>query len=241
MPDRTAPDFITQLMALQDPARSNKAAPTFRCDEPEEFIAVRMRDVFDLARSFADLDIEQIDALLDSRIHEVRVGAVSIMDVQARSRAISEERREALFTLYLRRHDRINNWDLVDRAAPYVVGGYLLDKPRGDFYRLARSSSIWERRTAIVATSHFIRHHQLDDTFSIAAVLVEDGHDLVQKAVGGWVREAGRQDPARLRDFLNTHAGRMSSVMLRYAIEHLDPAERRHYRAMRSAANHAPR
>jgi len=118
------------------------------------------------------------------------VGAVSVMDWQARRRATPGDVRAALYELYLRRHDRIDNWDLVDRSAPYVVGGYLFDKPREPLYQLARSSSQWERRTAIVATYFFIRQGEVDDTFRIAEILVDDEADLVQKAVGGWVREA---------------------------------------------------
>ena len=130
------------------------------------------------------------------------MGAVSIMDFQARAKRITPEQRQALFDLYIRRHDRINNWDLVDRAAPYVVGGYLADKPREILYQLARSRNPWERRTAIVSTYYFIRQGDLDDTFAIAEILVNDKHKLVQKAVVSWTREAGKKDPKRLARFL---------------------------------------
>src|SRR4030095_6064715 len=106
--------------------------------------------------------------------------------------------RKALFDLYLRRHDRINNWDLVDRAAVYVVGSYLADKPRDVLYKLARSRKPWERRTAIVSTYYFVRQGDVDDTFRIAEILISDEHDLVQKAVGSWLREAGKKDQKRL-------------------------------------------
>lgn len=115
------------------------------------------------------------------------------------------------YQLYLRRHDRIDDWDLVDRPA--------------------RSESVWERRTAIVATWHFVRHGELDDTFAIAELLVDDHEHLIQTAVGGWVREAGKRDLGRLRAFLDTHAATMPRTTLRYAIDHLDADERRRYRS----------
>jgi 3-methyladenine DNA glycosylase AlkD len=118
---------------------------------------------------------------------------------------------------------------LVDRAAPYVVGGYLFDKPRHILYKLARSSNIWERRTAIVSTYFFIRQGDLDDAFKIAEILVNDPEDLIQKAVGGWIREAGKKDPQKLASFLDQYAASMPRTALRYAIEHLDNEKRAHY------------
>ena len=100
------------------------------------------------------------------------------MDWQARDKKTSEEQRKELYDLYIKRHDRIDNWDLVDRSAPFVVGRYLSDKPRDILYILARSENPWERRTAIVATDYFIRQADVDDTFKIAELLVDDPHDL---------------------------------------------------------------
>ncbi len=102
-------------------------------------MGVRMGQVFALAKEFMEMPPGEIEKLLESPIHEARVGAVSIMDFQARRKNTPEARRKELFDIYLRRHDRINSWDLVDRSAPYVVGGYLLDKPRDILYKLARS------------------------------------------------------------------------------------------------------
>ena len=188
-----------------------------------------MRHIFALAKEFIGMPPTQIDALLRARDHESRVGAVSIMDFQARRRSTPQSRRRELYELYVRRHDLINTWDLVDRAAPYVVGGYLADKPRDQLYDFARSANWWERRTAIVATYFFIRQGDLDDTFAIGDILAHDPEDLVQKAVGGWIREAGKRDPRRLLAFLDRHAPTMPRTALRYAIEHLDPELRRHY------------
>jgi 3-methyladenine DNA glycosylase AlkD len=178
---------------------------------------------------------DEIEKLLESPIHEVRAGGLSIMDKQARSKKTPESRRKELFDLYLRRTDRINNWDLVDVSCPHVVGGYLFDKPRDVLYELARSESLWERRTAIVSTSYFIRKGDVADTFRIAEMLLDDDEDLIHKATGGWLREAGKRDPERLSGFLNEHAATMPRTTLRYAIEHLDKEQRARYSSMKKA------
>jgi 3-methyladenine DNA glycosylase AlkD len=191
-----------------------------------KFLGVSIGKIFHVAKRFTDLPLTAVEQLLESPYYEVRMGAVSVMDFQARRKGITPEQQKALFDLYIRRHDRINNWDLVDRAAPYVVGGYLADKPRKVLYRLARSRNPWERRTAIVSTYYFIRSGELDDTFAISAILHQDKHELVQKAVGSWVREAGKRDQKRLVEFLEQHSTAMPRTMLRYAVEKLSPAQR---------------
>jgi 3-methyladenine DNA glycosylase AlkD len=136
--------------------------------------------------------------------------------------------------LYIRRHDRINNWDLVDLAAYYVVGKYLADKPRDILYELARSKDLWQRRTAIVATAHFIlKLKQTEDTFRIAEILVDDPEDLVNKGTGWMLRAAGDVDRQRLLQFLDKYAATMPRVLLRYSIEKLSKSERDHYLALK--------
>jgi 3-methyladenine DNA glycosylase AlkD len=230
----TAADFVKKLKTCRSPEELKKIQRYFKTGageygEGDEFMGVRMGQVFALAKEFIGMPPDEIEKLLESSIHEVRVGAVSIMDWQARSKKTPVERRKELFDLYIRRHDRINNWDLVDRSAPYVVGGYLVDKPRDVLYKLARSKNVWERRTAIVSTYYFIRLGDVADTFKIAEMLVEDDHDLIHKAAGGWLREAGKKDPEKLLGFLDKYAGSMSRTALRYAIERLDKKRRDHY------------
>jgi 3-methyladenine DNA glycosylase AlkD len=199
-------------------------------------IGAWMGDVFALAKEFTEMPLDEVEVLLESPVHEVRVGAVSIMDFQARNKRTLPKRRKELFDLYIRRHDRINSWDLVDRAAPYVVGGYLFERRRDILYRLARSKDMSERRTAIVATYYFIRQGETAETFKIAEVLVDDDQDLIQKAVGGWVREAGKRDPDGLANFLDRFAATMPRTTLRYAVERLDKAQRDHYMGLRKRA-----
>jgi 3-methyladenine DNA glycosylase AlkD len=194
----------------------------------------RMRDVFALAQQFIDLPVDEIDRLLDSEVHEVRVGALSIMGKKAARKSTLDSVRQELFDLYLRRTNRINTWDLVDVSAHQVIGGYLMDRPRDVLYQLAGSQQWWERRIAMFATLTFVRAGDLDDTFALAEILVGDSHDLVQKVVGGMLREAGKRDRARLLSFLDRHAATAPRVLLRYAIEHLAPEQRRHYLGLRT-------
>ena len=211
-PISTLAEFDARLQSLQRAADAS--------DSPR-MTQIPMKPLFDLAKDFVGASPEEVEVLLDRPDHPPRVVAVSIMDFQARRKATHEGRRRELYDLYLRRHDRIDTWDLVDRAAPHVVGGYLWDKPREPLYRLAASPHWYERRTSIVSTWFFIRNGDLDDTFRLAQILANDPEDLVQKAVGGWIREAGKRDEQRLRDFLDRNAATMPRTALRYAIEHL--------------------
>jgi 3-methyladenine DNA glycosylase AlkD len=224
-------EFVAQLESFQSDAELAKYQRYFKTGG-EEFIGVRMGDVFALAKEFVAMEPAAIEELLESDVHEVRAGAMSIMDKSARANKTPDERRVALHDLYLRRHDRIDNWDLVDLGAPFVIGRYLFDRPRDELYELAKSKNIWERRTAIVATSYFIRQREFDDTYAIAELLIGDQEDLIHKAVGGWVREAGKHDRPRLLAWLDQHASQMPRTMLSYSIEHLDGDQKAHYRAL---------
>lgn len=236
----SAEGFIARLEPYHSPEQAQAYERNFRVGDEQNgggdrYIGVRMGQVFELAKEFIEMPLDQIEVLLESPVHEVRVGAVSIVDWQARGKKTSEQRRRELFDLYVRRHDRINNWDLVDRSAPYVVGGYLFDKPRDILYEFARSPDMWKRRTAIVSTYYSIRQGDLDDTFTIAEMLLNDDQDLIHKAVGGWLREAGKKDQQRLLRFLDEHAAAMPGTALRYAIEHLTTEQREHYLGMKRA------
>lgn len=239
MPENpSAERFVRELEAHRSPEEAKKYLRYFKTGEGQygegdEFIGVRMGQVFALAKEVIEMPTDEIEKLLESPIHEVRAGALSIMDKQARRKKTPESRRKELFELYLRRTDRINNWDLVDLGAPYVVGRYLFDRPRDVLFELARSENVWERRTAIVSTSYFIRQGDLSDTFKIAEMLLDDDHDLIHKATGGWVREAGKQDRQRLLSFLDRHAATMPRTMLRYATEHVDEDQRARYLSMK--------
>jgi len=236
----TAVEFIKKLKTYRSPVELKKIQRYFKTGageygEGDEFIGVRMGQVFTLAKEFIEMPPSEIEKLLESPIHEVRAGAMSIMDKQARSKKTPESRRKELFDLYIRRHDRIDNWDLVDLGALYMVGSHLFDKPRDILYKLARSKNIWERRTAIVGTAYFIRKGDVTDTFKIAEMLVNDKEDLVHKATGWMLRFAGEKDRQKLLGFLDRRAATMPRTLLRYSIERLDKKQRDHYMGMKKA------
>jgi len=221
-------EFLQRLKALRSSSVAEAHTHLASGDE-DVILGVRMGQVFALAREFVNMSLDEVEKMLESPIHEMRVGAVSIMDFQARNKKTDAKRRKELFDLYIRRHDRINTWDLVDRSAPYVVGGYLYDKPRKVLYKLARSKHMPERRTAIVSTLYFTGKGDVEDSFKLAEFLLYDKEDLIQKANGWALRFAGDQDTEQLRGFLDRYAATMPRVTLRYATEHLEKKERDRY------------
>ncbi len=229
-----AASFLGRLNAMASDHELSKIQRYFKTDagdygDGDVFIGVRMGSVFALAKEFIDMPVGEVEGLLESPVHEARAGALSILDKKGRRNKTSDAERAAMYDLYLRRHDRINNWDLVDLGAQYVVGRYLADRPHDILYELARSENVWERRTAITATAYFLRRNEPAETFALAEMLVADPHDLIHKAVGGWLRVAGDQDRPHLLAFLDDHAATMPRTMLRYAIEHFDTTERQTY------------
>jgi len=230
----TAKEFIADLKSHQSDAEHKKIRRYFKADDPHNrVIGVRMKTTFDLAKKYIGMPAGEIVKLLDSPFYEARMGAVSIMDFQVRAKNVSQEHRRELYELYLNKHDRINNWDFMDRAAPRVVGSYLYDydKPREILYKLAQSDNPWERRTAIVSTAWFIRKGELDDTFKIAEMLLGDDHEYVQKAIGTWLRHAGKQDQQKLLAFLEKHAPEMERQTLTTAMEKLDKEQKEYFRS----------
>ena len=229
--DFTADAFIARLEGEASEAERLKYRRYFP-ERHDEFIGVRMGAVFAAARDFAGMDLDQIERLLEHDAHEVRAGAVRIMAEQAKARSTTDDRLQALAALYLRRHDRIDDWDLVDLGAWEVLGRSLIDRPRDVLDELATSDDPWRRRSAITATFAFIRRDELDDTYRIAERLLDDEHELVRKAVGWALRNAGDHDPERLNAFLDAHAATMPRSTLRNAIEKLAPEERKRLLAL---------
>ena len=227
-----ANQFLKRLNALRSPAVA-KSHSHLGSDDNDANIGVRMGQVFALAKEYKNMELDEVEEMLESPFHEMRVGAVSIMDFQARSKKTTDEQKKKLFDLYIRRHDRINTWDLVDRSAPWVVGSYLLDKPRKVLYKLAKSKRMAERRTAIVSTLFFIGKGDVEDAFKLAELMLHDKEDLIHKANGWALRFAGDKDRKQLLKFLDKHAADMPRVTLRYAIEKFDKKQREHYLSLK--------
>jgi 3-methyladenine DNA glycosylase AlkD len=228
-----------ELRRIARPAVAKTSAWYFKTGpgeygEGDQFIGVKVPDVRRVARGFRELPLSEVTRLLESPVHEDRLAALVLMVAQFERG--DEAARKAVFDQYLASTSRINNWDLVDVSAPQIVGGYLADRNRRLLRKLAKSTILWERRIAILATQHFIRQGDFGDTLAIAEMLLADKHDLIHKATGWMLREVGKRDEAVLCGFLNQFGDSMPRTMLRYAIERLSEAERRRYMAMGSAA-----
>ena len=159
-----------------------------------------------------------------SKWHEVRLCALLIMVEKSKKK--DETLRKQLFDLYLAMTERINNWDLVDLSCRFIIGEYLLDKSHERLYQLAQSQLLWDNRIAIVSTYAFIRKGQLEDTYALSDLMMHHPHDLMHKAIGWMLREAGKRNPERLYAYVMEHRADMPRTMLRYAIEKFSSKER---------------
>lgn len=180
-----------------------------------------------IAKRHMDASLDDIAKLLAEPVHECRLTALLIL-VQQYPKKSDDGRRE-IAEFYLAHTGHINNWDLVDLSAEKIIGPYLADRDRGILYRLAESSSIWEQRIAVLSTFHFIRNGDFADTVAICEKLMSHRHDLIHKATGWMLREAGKRDMAVLLEFLDRHHKSMPRTMLRYSIEKLDENSRKKY------------
>lgn len=225
-----------KLRALADPDIAAHSLRYFRAEPGgygagDRFLGIRVPAVRRVAREHSDASAATAFALLRSPLHEDRLCALLLL-VALFERGDTALRR-SIYERYLESiRTRINNWDLVDTSAPAIVGGYLADRGKRPLYRLARSRNVWERRVAMLATFAFIKAGAFDDALAIAERLLDDTEDLIHKAAGWMLREVGNRDDAALREFLNSHHGRMPRTMLRYAIEKLGPPERAAYLAV---------
>jgi 3-methyladenine DNA glycosylase AlkD len=225
-------DLRQQMHELADPRVARSAARFFKTGpgqygEGDEFLGLRAAVLHALSREYRDLPLDAVEQLLQSALHEERLVGLLIL-VRAFEKAGPAVRKQ-LFHFYLAHTHHINNWDLVDCSAPYVVGGYLSNRSRKPLYRLARSKHLWERRMAIVATLLWIRNRDYAEALAIIKVLLQDEHDLIHKACGWMLREVGKTDGAALERFLEQHHRSMPRTMLRYAIERFSPQKRKRY------------
>jgi 3-methyladenine DNA glycosylase AlkD len=222
----------TRLRDLADPKAAAHAQRFFKTapgqyGAGDEFLGIRVPILRALARTHRDLADGGVRSLLRSRFHEERL--LALLMLVDRFRRSGAGRRAAIYRLYLANLDHVDNWDLVDSSASQIVGAYLEKRSRKPLYRLARSRDLWHRRVAIMATFHFIRLDQFEDTLALAATLVGDREDLIHKAVGWMLREVGNRDRASAERFLVAHCRTMPRTMLRYAIERFPAARRRAY------------
>jgi 3-methyladenine DNA glycosylase AlkD len=241
----TAADVMTALAAVASAEDTEFLQGFFKTGpgqygEGDVFIGVRVPQTRAVAKQFAALPLAEIDDLLDSEVHEHRLAALILLNgafaraSSSRTRDDDERERLAAFYLAAVRRGRVNNWDLVDTSAEFVLGEYLFDRPRFLLFELAESDILWWRRVAVLSSFAFIKHGDASTTLELAALLLTDREDLMHKAVGWMLREVGKRvDRSLLVGFLDEHAAAMPRTMLSYATEHLDPGIRASYRARR--------
>ncbi|MFH0830949.1 MAG: DNA alkylation repair protein [Parcubacteria group bacterium] len=232
MPKLSAKQVEQALRRLANPRKAVFLQRFFRTGpgeyaEGDRLIGVTVPQTRRIVKKHRDLSRVETLKLLRSPIHELRLAALFILGEQFKHGSLRS--RQKIYRDYLRNTRFINNWDLVDTSAPYIVGEYLRDRPRQALYKLARSKSLWERRIAMIACIAYIRSGDTRDGLKIAKLLLSDKHDLIHKAVGWMLREVGKQDRVVLERFLEQYARRMPRTMLRYAIEKFSPTQRRRY------------
>jgi 3-methyladenine DNA glycosylase AlkD len=194
-------------------------------------LGIAVPHVRDIVKRSPVLPFTDLQILLDSPYHEVRLSGLLLLCRQFK-KAKEEERRQNIFDFYLHNARKVNNWDLVDLSCRDIVGGHLLHKSdREVLYRLVESDNLWEQRIAIVSTWTFIKHRQFDDTLEISIKLLPHRHDLIHKATGWMLREVGKKDKNVLIAFLEKHRYEMPRTSLRYAIERFTPEEKKYFMA----------
>ncbi len=228
----TAAEIQRELETYIDPVKREYLPRFFKTGEGEygegdRFLGVVVPNTRIVAKKYKDADFEVVKELLQSPWHECRLCALLIL--VERFKKSGEAERKKIYDFYLSQTARVNNWDLVDLSAPTIVGGYLLDKPRNDLYRLAESPLLWDQRIAVVATYTLIKNDDFIDILSLAELLLHHPHDLMRKATGWMLREMGKRQKDLLCQFLDKHHKVMPRTMLRYSIEKFDEDERRYY------------
>ena len=213
-----------ELQNIQDPAKANILLKFFKTGkgqygEGDIFLGIKVPQQRNIAEKYSSIPLDDISQLLKSKFHEFRLTSLLILVIKYKTEDFNGKKE--IVDFYLSHMENINNWDLVDSSAPYILGDFLLDKDKSILYRLAKSDNLWERRTAILSTFAFIKDNKFEDALNIAEILLFDKHDLIHKAVGWMLREIGKRDERTEEEFLGKHHRKMPRTMLRYAIERL--------------------
>lgn len=195
--------------------------------EGDIFAGIKVPVQRKIAKEFLNLNFTELKKLLISKVHEERLIALFIL-VQKYEKG-EEKEKDKIFRFYIDNRKGINNWDLVDLSAPKIIGYYLLNKDKKLLYDFAKSENLWDRRIAILATYSFIKSGNFDDALRISALLLNDKHDLIHKAVGWMLREVGKKNLAVEEIFLQPRYDKMPRTMLRYAIEKFPETKRKKY------------
>lgn len=192
--------------------------------EGDIFIGIKVPVLREISEKYKELGLEDIEKLLESKIHEFRLVALFILVHKYKT-----GNKKEIFDFYIHHTKNINNWDLVDLSAHSIVGDFLLNKDKDILYKLIASNNIWEKRIAIISTFAFIKNGKFDDSLKMAKILLKEKHDLIHKAVGWMLREIGKRNRKTVEDFLRENYKNMPRTMLRYAIEKFPESLRQDY------------
>ncbi len=184
-----------------------------------------------IASKYIDIDLKDLGNLIQNKVHEIRLIALVILNIKYK-KSKDEKEREQFVKFYLKNLEYINNWDLVDVSSYNILGAYLKDKDdRSILIKLSKSKKLWSERIAIISTFAFIRNNDLDLIFHFGEYFLNHKHDLIHKALGWMLREAGKRNEKRLKAFLEKNKSKMPRTMLRYAIEKFAEKERKYFLA----------
>ena len=228
----TAKEIQQELEMYIDPVKKEYLPKFFKTGkgqygEGDKFLGIVVPNVRLVAKKHREESFETVKELMRSEYHECRLCGLLIL--VERFKKNDEKDRKEIYEFYLSQTERINNWDLVDLSASYIVGEYLKDKSREPLYRLAESELLWEQRIAVVSTYAFIKNSDFTDIYALAEKLLTHEHDLMRKAIGWMLREAGKRNKDLLVAFLEKYCLVMPRTMLRYAIEKFPEEERKYY------------
>ncbi len=228
----TAKDIKQKLLSFGNPEKAEHSKYFFKTGkgqygEGDKFIGCTTPEMRSVAKTGKNLPLAELKLLLNDDMHECRVCALVILTEQFEK--VDENRRKEIVDFYLEHTHRINNWDLVDISAYKILGEFLVDKNRAILYLLADSDLLWDQRIAMISTMAFIRRSDFEDVIRLSEIFLTHKHDLMHKASGWMLREAGKRDEKILINFLDKHHKKMPRTMLRYAIEKLTPEQKKHY------------
>jgi len=222
-------EILNEFKKLERSHRVEKLKSFFRASpngygyENDKFFGLTVPETRKIAKKFKNISLKDVESLLKSDYHEVRLCALFIL------REKYKKSPDEVIKVYLNNLEYVNNWDLVDSSAPYLLGQYLYDKDRTLLYDLAKSGDLWKQRIAILSTFYFIKQNDFEDTLRISEILLNHKHDLIHKAVGWMLREIGKRNKEIKDSFLKKYYKFMPRTMLRYAIEKYPEEERQKF------------
>jgi len=228
-----------EIKSLSDKKIAESNLRFFKTDkgeygEGDKFLGLSMAKQRSLAKKYKNLSFAEVKKFLDSKFHEERMIGLLVLVFKYEDKETRRPEKKKIFDFYIKNKKAANNWDLVDTSAPNIVGCYLKDKKeRKILYKMVNSKNLWDKRIAVLATYGFIKERDLEDIIKMSSILLQDQNDLIHKAVGWMLREAGKKDIKILEKFLNKHGHQMPRTMLRYAIEKFPERKRQHYLHLR--------